>query len=204
MKKLLIVCFLCMPVFLYSADNKNELTFKLGITPYSILNYDTEAITKNSNQRLGGLGFMLTTEYFRKLNELLSLGIGLSQQFDRTMSDNDGSLYFTSVYVAPKIKIYRDVYFVAQIGASFINSNQLLGGLLNFDRKRPGMYYGVGAGYTYNNFIFEFLYSINQAFYEFDIMAADSSGDNIYRYMVLERKETYQTFNFNIGYKFGF
>lgn len=203
MKKLLIICFLCMPVFLYSEDNKNELTFKLGVTPYSILNYDTEAIAKNSNQRLAGLGFMVTTEYFRKLNELFSLGIGLSQQFERTMSDNDGSLYFTSIYIAPKINIYKDVYFITQIGASFINSNQSLGGVFNFDRKRPGMYYGLGIGYTYNNFIVEFLYSINQAFYEFDIMHTDGSGE-ISNYIVLERKETYQTFNFNIGYKFEF
>lgn len=203
MKKLLIICFLCMPVFLYSEDNKNELTFKLGVTPYSILNYDTEAIAKNSNQRLTGLGFMLTTEYFRKIKESLYLGIGFSQQFDRAMSDNDGSLYFTSVYITPKIKISQDIYFIPQIGASFINSNQLLGGVLNFDRKRPGMYYGVGMGYSYNNFIFEFLYSINQAFYEFDIMHTDGSGE-ISNYIVLERKETYQTFNFNIGYKFNF
>jgi hypothetical protein len=202
MKKLLVLCLICLPALLSAEGNKNEVNLKLGITPYSVLNYSTELSLNPDKTRLGDLGLMFTTEYFRKLACLFSLGAGVSQQFDRAMSDNDGSLYFTSLYLAPKINLYKNLYFVGQIGASFINSNQLIWSDTEFDRKKPGMYYGVGAGYGYRNFIFEFLYSINQASYEFDLAAMDSEGNGYY--MPLKRKETYQTFNFNIGYKFNF
>jgi hypothetical protein len=200
MKKLLVLFLLCFPVLLYAKDNKNEINLKLGITPSSVLNYREDLSTENI--RLGNLGLMLTTEYFRKYDDLLFFGIGFSQQFDRAISENDGSLYFTSLYLAQKIDVYQNLYFMGQIGASFINSNQLFGGG-KFDRKKPGMYYGVGTGYVYHNFIFEFLYSINQASYEYDLAAYDNTATNQY-YIPLERRETYQTFNFNIGYKFNF
>lgn len=203
MKKLLILCLLCLPILSYAKDIKNEVALKFGITPYSTLNYNWEpkaAFQNPSHTRQGDLGLMITAEYFRKLGNLFSLGIGLSQQFDRAMSDNDGSLYFTSLYLTPKLHIYKNLYCMAQIGVGFINSNQLFFED-TFGEKKPGIYYGGGIGYTYNNFIFEFLYSVNKASYEYDIAIYDYSGNPAGN---LKSNGTYQTFNFNIGYKVGF
>lgn len=204
MKNLLILCLLCLPVLSYANDNKNEVALKLGITPYSTLNYNWKpesAFANPNHTRLGDLGLMLTAEYFRKFNDLFSFGAGLSQQFDRAMSDDDGSLYFTSLYLAAKFNVYKDFYFVGQLGLGFINSNQFLFGDDNIGNKKSGIYSGFGVGYTYKNFIFEFLYSLNKASYEYDIDAVNSLGNPAGN---LESEETYQTFNFNIGYKFGF
>ena len=53
-----------------------------------------------------------------------------------------------------------------------------------------------------NSFIFEFLYSVNRAKHEVDSPLFDENM-NITA-LVIPQKETYETFNFNVGYKFAF
>ncbi|MCL2335176.1 MAG: hypothetical protein FWC57_03830 [Endomicrobia bacterium] len=205
MKKLLIILLLFVSAHVY-AEYKNALVLKAGITPYSVLTSKTEFnltgvsdITETQNADFGVTAY---AEYYREINNLVSVGAGISQQFDRAAGNNDGSFYFTSLYLAPKLNFYDSFYFFGHVGISLITSNQLFGGIFKFDRNKPGFYYALGAGYEYKNFIFEFLYSIYNVTREFDLAMADSAGNHYTE--EIKNRANYQTFNFNIGYKFDF
>ena len=62
--------------------------------------------------------------------------------------------------------------------------------------KNIGMHYGLGVGYTYKNLIFEFLYLSDNAIHKDKVKYIE--GVKIYNYI------NYQTFNFNVGYRFDF
>ncbi|MDR2426203.1 MAG: porin family protein [Endomicrobium sp.] len=194
MKKILFLglfLFLAQSVF---ADKQNSLILKFGITPYSIFSQERTFVLfneqKNSNFSNINIGTVFYLEYYRKINSIFKFGIGYAQQIKRNVKDYD-SLGFTlqAFYISPKVSIYKDIYSILQIGVSKI---------MDFDEdieeENLGLHYGLGIGYEYKNFIFEFLYASDNEMYKLYL-------ENI---LVQENRINYQTFNFNIGYKFDF
>ena len=100
--------------------------------------------------------------------------------------------------------MFEDFYSIAQIGISYINYKDVNLVWNIADEKNIGMHYGIGVGYTYKNFIFEFLYSYDNANYKNNLLGWDDNGETIVVIAVHKNYIKYQTFNFNVGYKFGF
>jgi len=191
MKKILVVLLLFVSANVY-AEYKNSLVLKVGITPYSTLSQEIHLLdgTKKVKENFT-FGTSISAEYFREINNIFALGIGVSHHIRREINIVC-DLYSTSLYLTPKIKVYQDLYSVVQFGISNLILTDYLSGYADYDKK-IGLHYGLGIGYTYKNFIFEFLYASDNTTYELKF-------PNI----VLPRNVNYQTLNFNIGYKVDF
>jgi hypothetical protein len=207
-KKLTVLFLLFLSTNAFAYKN-NEVVVKFGITPYSVLSNDIQWIlgtpdhpytfekTPNEDMNVGTLFYF---EYFRYINSGLYIGIGFSQQFSRDIKDN-GNLYSTDIYLTPKVTIYKNIYATIHLGISYIErtiigNNEKLILNFNWDKKSIGLHYGAGIGYSYKNFIFEFLYSLDNATYK-----VEDDGGFLLKY---ENHMSYHTFNFNVGYKFTF
>jgi hypothetical protein len=194
MKKLLSAFLLIFVLSAAYAEQNNSIIFKTGITPYSNLDSETEFMFLNGeNSYSYNIGLIFYLEYYRKINNLFDLGIGISQQLYREAKDvrniTNTGIYFTSIYLSPKLKIYDEIYAVLHIGVGKLNHDYIL-----YTKDKIGGYYALGMGYKYENFIFEFLFSCNYA-------KRETYVGNV---VIISRQDVYQTFNFNIGYKFTF
>jgi hypothetical protein len=198
------------------AEYKNSVVLKFGVTPYSQLISDIEyskvfdvRFPDEKRYNYPNIGTILYVEYYRKLYSGFNLGVGVSQQLYRGgvkhgypfLHDEELGICFTSFYLSPKLKIYNDLYLNLHFGFNKLWMTETE--LVQFNRDSIGLYYSLGVSYEYKNFIFEFLYSRNYAKHESDFLeVSDASGNG--KIMVMFQKETYETFNFNIGYKFDF
>ncbi|MDR3113530.1 MAG: porin family protein [Endomicrobium sp.] len=216
MKKILFLFLVLLLAQNVYADKKNSLILKFGITPYSELTSNIEysevfdiKFPDEKSHNYPNVGTVLYFEYYRNINNVFDLGIGISQQLYRAgmkpryfYRDNEEfQICFTSFYLSPKLKIYRDLYCNLHFGINKLWATETEAN--RFDRDYIGLYCALGVGYEYKNFIFEFLYARNYAKHEADFLKVrDYSG--IVNTMIISLKETYETFNFNIGYKFNF
>lgn len=158
-------------------------------------------------------GFELTAEVTREIVPNLELGLGLSyQDHDKPESlyissekiniENTGyksmPLYLVGKYNIP-VESNIKPYIKANLGYSFnFGENDLI-------LKEPkdsfkvetsidnGLYYGIGAGVEYNNFIVELMYKANQADVEYK-----SAG------MKFKEGYDYSRTTLSFGYKFNF
>jgi hypothetical protein len=187
----------------YSAEYKNEFVVKIGIIPYSTviskINWSADWWHMYDREEANAIGFSGHLEYFRRLNEYFLAGIGFSQYYAKE-TDNGNGLYSLSVYLAPKLDIYKNLFLVLQLGANYtyIKESDFIERERGWEweRKNIGLHYGAGIGYSYKNFIFEFLYSSDNSTYK-----VESEGQLLRRY---ENHMNYHTFNFNVGYKISF
>lgn len=133
-----------------------------------------QSLNKSESDRLG---FDLTTEVTKEFYPNLELGLGLSyQDHGRPEAGKVGNYKFQNtrykslpIYGVAKYNIPMESnikpYLKADLGYSF-----------NFDEKDlkvenekikmsvdNGLYYGLGAGVEYNNFVVELMYKVNRA-----------------------------------------
>jgi len=127
-KKLLIVLLLFLSANVFAVEDKDFVVLKAGIMPYSILTneiYWIQDVLHHINETektSGNFGFSIGIEYFRSINKRLFAGIGLSQCFS-TGIDGD-NLYSLSIYLTPKINVYKDMYLIAQFGYNYIDTKE--------------------------------------------------------------------------------
>jgi hypothetical protein len=185
MKKILfLVLFLLSAQSIY-ADKKNSFVLKFGITPYSILTQKTEKQLYTQTTNIGATFYL---EYFRKINSKIYLGSGFSQQIERN-TQNNSDISSSNFYLTSNISVYKNLYSILQFGISNIIFGKDIVDI--WKDEKIGPHYGIGVGYLYKNFIFEFLYCSDNAVYK-------------QKYEEFVKYINYQTFNFNIGYKFDF
>jgi len=209
MKKLLVVMLLAVamvvPAFA-SKDSKFDVVGKIGLiaSPSYSSQFRTETdwpIYKGDADN----SFAIAVEGYYKFDEKLSVGLGLSYGFESKLSspydntyfydDGEAKLGFTNIYVSVKPSLFESIYAIGQIGyglshGSFYDSyNQ---GWKKCKVDGGGLYWGLGAGVEYKSFIFEVLYSVNNATFE-------ERGNFFGAYDYLFR---YSTLNINLGYKF--
>jgi len=149
--------------------------------------------------------FALTVEGYYKLDEKLSVGLGINYSFESELStpydvnywggSNKAKLGFTNIYLSVKPNLSENIYAIGQLGygishGSFYDTYNTYGMELKVDGG--GMYFGLGAGVEYQSFIFEVLYSVNTATFK-EKYVVSSGTDNAFKY---------SAFNVNIGYKF--
>ena len=149
--------------------------------------------------------FAVAVEGYYKLDEKLSVGLGINYMFESELSTPyDGNYFsgydkvklgFTNIYLSVKPKLSETIYALGQIGygishGSFYDDFNVGGAVLKVDGG--GLYFGLGAGVEYKSFLFEVLYSVNTATFK---ERYNFSGGTDYAFK-------YSAFNVNIGYKF--
>ena len=202
---MLLAVAMVVPAFA-SKDSKFDIVGKLGLSVVSNYNssfcwgpdYNTyEGNTSNA--------FAIAVEGYYKLDEKLSVGLGLSYGFESELSSPYDATYFsyqdkaklgfTNIYLSVKPSLSESIYAVGQIGygishGSFYDDFNVGGAVLKVDGC--GLYFGLGAGVEYKSFLFEVLYSINTATFK-EKNYASSGTDYVFKYSSL---------NVNVGYKF--
>ena len=146
---------------------------------------DSETINRKKADRMG---YELTIETTREIYPNLELGAGISYQdhgSTKSLNDKDFDIKldmpkFTSIpiYLTTKynIPINSNIkpYLKADLGYSFNhNSGDLkftdyeLGETIKVSSDiKNGLYFGIGAGVEYNNFVADLMYKINKAKFE--------------------------------------
>ena len=173
---------------------------------------DSETINRKKADRMG---YELTIETTREIYPNLELGAGISyQDHGSTKSLNDRDFdakldmpKFTSIpiYLTTKYNIPTNSnikpYLKADLGYSFNhNSGDLkftdyeLGETIKVSSDiKNGLYFGIGAGVEYNNFVADLMYKINKAKFETSTPYGKTKDDFDYSRVTL-----------SVGYKFNF
>ncbi len=162
-------------------------------------------------------GYELTVEVMREVYPNLELGLGLSYQdhgdpksvttydvdIDRNIKSEIPGFKSVPLYVTAKYNFPVEgnvkPYLKADLGYSFNDENgdvkisiPELG--LNLPTKvENGLYYGIGAGAEYNNFVVDLMYKVNRA-----KIKADMDGQRI------KKDLDYSRVTLSVGYKFNF
>ena len=173
---------------------------------------DSETINRKKADRMG---YELTFEATREIYPNLEFGAGISYQdhgstkslVDREYDVKLDMPKFTSIpiYLTTKynIPINSNIkpYLKADLGYSFNhNSGDLkftdyeLGETIKVSSDiKNGLYFGIGAGVEYNNFVADFMYKINKAKFETSTPYGKTKDDFDYSRVTL-----------SVGYKFNF
>lgn len=173
--------------------------------------FDKVKIGENLNKSKDDKGgFEFTAEATREFYPNLELGVGLSYQDhgrpESIDSKNFGKIQNTGykslpLYAVAKYNIPLESsvkpYLKADLGYSF-----------NFDEKDlkvedirmkstvdNGLYYGLGAGAEYNNFIVELMYKVNRADVDYRLERGEKTP---------KRDYDYSRTTLSVGYKFDF
>ena len=194
---LLLAVALVSPVFATEKGDM-EADAKLGYTLSNSVEYNdagegTSGSTDNS--------FILGADFYYYVHPQVGLGIGINNIFDSTADYGFDDKYgFTNIYFAVKPKldlqsdIFTSVYLIGQLGYGIFRFDFDPGPYseTSFDTKN-GLYWGIGAGVEImKNFIFELIYSCNDA------------GVDFSDYAYSEADIKYSAFSVNVGYKFNF
>ena len=173
---------------------------------------DSETINRKKADRMG---YELTIETTREIYPNLELGAGISYQdhgSTKSLNDKDFDIKldmpkFTSIpiYLTTKYNIPTNSnikpYLKADLGYSFNhNSGDLkftdyeLGETIKVSSDiKNGLYFGIGAGVEYNNFVADLMYKINKAKFETSTPYGKTKDDFDYSRVTL-----------SVGYKFNF
>lgn len=173
---------------------------------------DSETINRKKAARMG---YELTFEATREIYPNLEFGAGISYQdhgSTKSLNDKDFDIKldmpkFTSIpiYLTTKynIPINSNIkpYLKADLGYSFNhNSGDLKFTDYELDETikvssdiKNGLYFGIGAGVEYNNFVADLMYKINKAKFETSTPYGKTKDDFDYSRVTL-----------SVGYKFNF
>lgn len=173
---------------------------------------DSETINRKKADRMG---YELTIEATREIYPNLEFGAGISYQdhgstkslVDREYDVKLDMPKFTSIpiYLTTKYNIPTNSnikpYLKADLGYSFNhNSGDLkftdyeLGETIKVSSDiKNGLYFGIGAGVEYNNFVADLMYKINKAKFETSTPYGKTKDDFDYSRVTL-----------SVGYKFNF
>lgn len=194
-KSLLTLLFaVAMAVPAFATDKGDmDLDLKLGYTLSDSIKLE---YADGSDSGSTDKNFILGADFYYYLHSNVALGVGINNIFDSKADYGFNDKYgFTNIYFSVKPKmdlksdIFTGVYGIAQIGYGILRLDYDTDGVEPQPDEKNGLYWAVGAGAEImKNFIFELIYSCNNAGIEF---TNDSSADI-----------KYSAFSVNIGYKF--
>lgn len=176
----LLMLSLAAPSFAISRhNNKVEADIKAGFIINPSLK--TDAGTNDMD-----MTFSIGTDFYYYAIQSIGLGLGANNIFGAKVknSGSDARYEFSNLYFALKPKIsFEDysVYYLGQVGYGMIRATDFAGEIEN------GLYWGLGVGVEYESFIFELLYSTNNAKVKTGLDSSDI---------------TYSTLALNVGYRF--
>jgi hypothetical protein len=116
-------------------------------------------LTENSDY-----GVSLSAEQYGYLSRFAAVGAGIGFQFKRCLEDSPGRFGFLPLYAAFKMRFVSEedyhFYAVAHLGYNFLLANS---DYLGKSETDGGLYYAGGLGASYNKYVFQVLYSVNNA-----------------------------------------
>ena len=193
------------------AAEGTNVYLKAGADMFQKFDEATYTNIKVNKDKADDFGYELTVEVMKEVYPNLELGFGLSYQdhgdpksstVDKTKYMMPGfksiPLYATAKYNIP-VEGNIKPYLKADLGYSFNDKNGNLKGT-NEDgttkastKIQNGLYYGIGAGAEYNNFVVDLMYKVNKA------EAKVSDKDERYKDDL-----DYSRVTLSVGYKFNF
>jgi hypothetical protein len=109
-------------------------------------------------------GISLSAEQYGYVSRLAAAGVGIGFQFKRCLEKSPGRFGFLPLYAAFKMRFISEedyhVYGVAHFGYNFLLANYSYMGKSD---SKGGLYYAGGIGASYNKYVFQVLYSVNNA-----------------------------------------
>jgi hypothetical protein len=158
---------------------------------------DTGSATEDTTQAL-----TLTGETVGYLDDNVGLGLGISYQIPRKMTNYEGQFNFMPFYGLLKIRskpVTGRTYFygVGQLGYNLFYGDESYKGASA--TLSGGLYYGLGIGWIIENLNIEFLYSVNHG-------SLKDSGylyyNGSYYYTTLKSDIDYSQINMKVGVNF--
>ncbi len=150
---------------------QTELVFKLGVDiggklniysgSYYQGNFGTTLLSGASDTTSA---LTLTSEYIGYVTNQIGLGIGITEQFPRKQTSQNGYFSFTPLYGLIRVRSVPDEryyykYLTAHIGGnSFSADNDFAGNNASFG---GGLYWAAGGGMVFNIVQLELLYTVN-------------------------------------------
>ena len=202
--------------FTAMAGEGTNLYFKTGVDISRKFKNDYIRGDVSNRGADGDGGFEFAIESTREVYPNLELGVGVGLQdhgdpdkinltYDRefTIVKNTGykslPLYAVAKYNVPlgsSLKPYlkADLGYAYNFGESDISVMGVSDERVGTSLDNTGLYYGVGAGIEYNNFLFEVMHKVNKA----DINYSFANGEK------LKKNYDYSRTTLSIGYKFNF
>lgn len=183
MKKTLLGLFLVVGMASFATQHKLEVKGAYDLGGKYKLEEGTYSEDLKSKASSGEVG----AEYRYEVTPGLEIGGGASFQFHKDLKDYKylEGYNSTPIYATAKYKFDTQTAVKPYIKGD-------LGYSINTNEAKDGLYYGVGAGVSYNNFNAEVMYKENKAKYEV-IGSEDLKAD--YRRVTLG-----VGYDFNLGY----
>lgn len=109
-------------------------------------------------------GISLSAEQYGYISRFVAAGLGIGFQFKRCLKESPGRFGFLPLYAALKVRFVsmEDYHFyaVAHLGYNFLLANSQY---LDKSTVNGGLYYAGGVGASYNSYVFQVLYCVNNA-----------------------------------------
>lgn len=109
-------------------------------------------------------GISLSAEQYGYINPFVAAGLGIGFQFKRSLKESPGRFGFLPLYAALKVRFVSEedyhFYVVAHLGYNFLLANSQY---LDKSAVKGGLYYAGGVGASYNSYVFQVLYCVNNA-----------------------------------------
>lgn len=135
-------------------------------------------------------GISLSLEQYGYVSRLAAVGLGIGFQFKRCLDESPGRFGFLPIYGAFKMRFISEenyhLYAVAHLGFNFLFATSDYA-----DKEKIGLYYAGGLGASYNRYVFQVLYSVNNSSLKF-----------LDRDIEFDKDVMYSKVGFYIGYLF--
>ena len=196
------------------AAEGTNVYLKAGADMFQKFDEATLGMVKVNRDKADDFGYELTIEVMREVYPNLELGLGLSyQDHGDPKSKSYGAwkyemsgfksvpLYATAKYNIP-VEGNIKPYIKADLGYSFNMDNgdfkikDLEDGYMEsyMLKVENGLYYGIGVGAEYNNFVVDLMYKVNKAEVKLQVNKENREKDDLY----------YSRVTLSVGYKFNF
>ena len=180
------------------AEEGTNLYLKTGVDISSKFKNDYIRGEVSNRSADGDGGFEFAIEGTREIYPNLELGLGIALQ-DHGDPDKV-NLSYNQKFQVIKNTGYKSLplYTVAKLGYAYNfgekDAIETWDGPIAKTSVDNGLYYGLGAGIEYNNFLFEVMHKVNKA----DINYSFNDGEK------LKKSYDYSRTTLSIGYKFNF
>ncbi|MDR2426888.1 MAG: hypothetical protein LBD46_06930 [Endomicrobium sp.] len=123
-------------------------------------------------------GISLSAEQYGYVSRFAAVGLGLGFQFKRALEESPGRFSFLPLYAAFKMRFFSEedyhFYAVGHLGYNFLIANFKY---LDKNKAEGGLYYAAGLGASYNRYVFQILYSVNNASLHYSNSSLGNNSD---------------------------
>ena len=168
-------------------EKNNETIIQIGYDFYG------EYLHKGHEKETDFLkGITCSAKYYHYFMDEFGVGLGANLQSSREFESFPGKVYFVPAYVSLKLRSiptepYKYGYITGNLGYNFFFPVSDYDTYLN--DERGGLFYSIGLGIVYDNFLFELAWSIHTG--SAKIKSTDQKIDI-----------QYKTYTFSVGYVF--